>query len=98
MLIRNQRRGIHFKSLMTLSEARAVDALRCILLLRLAVLFYRSHSDEKIPKPKLKVERSRLSLVLSKRWLERHPLTRSDLESERAYLKAAGVGLAIVEK
>lgn len=98
VLIRNQRRGIHFKSLMTLSEARAVDALRCILLLRLAVLFYRSHSDEKIPKPKLKVERSRLSLVLSKRWLERHPLTRSDLESERAYLKAAGVGLAIVEK
>lgn len=98
ILIRNQRRAIHFKSLMALPEAKAVTTLRCILLLRLSVLFYRSHSAEKVPKPKLQVAHSALSLVLSKKWLDKHPLTRADLDSERAYLKAAGIGLAINEK
>jgi exopolyphosphatase / guanosine-5'-triphosphate,3'-diphosphate pyrophosphatase len=98
VLIRNQRRAIHFKSLLALPEAQAVTMLRCTLLLRLSVLFYRSHSAEKIPKPKLQVTRSALSLVLSKKWLAKHPLTRADLESERANLKAADVELAIIEK
>jgi exopolyphosphatase / guanosine-5'-triphosphate,3'-diphosphate pyrophosphatase len=98
VLIRNQRRAIHFKSLLALPEAQAVTMLRCTLLLRLSVLFYRSHSAEKIPKPKLQVTRSTLSLVLSKKWLAKHPLTRADLESERANLKAADVELAIIEK
>jgi exopolyphosphatase/guanosine-5'-triphosphate,3'-diphosphate pyrophosphatase len=98
ILIRNQRRSIHFKSLMTLPEATAVSALRCALLLRLSVLFYRSHAAENIPKLKLKVDKSKLSLILSKKWLTKNPLTQSDLESERAYLKAANIDLAIVEK
>jgi exopolyphosphatase/guanosine-5'-triphosphate,3'-diphosphate pyrophosphatase len=83
---------------MALPEAKAVTTLRCILLLRLSVLFYRSHSAEKVPKPKLQVAQSALSLVLSKKWLAKHPLTRADLDSERAYLKAADIGLAINEK
>lgn len=98
ILIRNQRRTIHFKSLLALPEAQAVTMLRCTLLLRLSVLFYRSHSAEKIPKPKLQVNRSTLSLVLSKKWLAKHPLTRADLESERANLKTADIELAIIEK
>lgn len=98
VLIRNQRRSIHFKSLMALSEDRAVSALRCALLLRLSVLFYRSHAAEGIPKLKLQIDKSKLSLILSKKWLAKHPLTQSDLESERGYLKAADIDLAIVEK
>ncbi len=98
ILIRNQRRSIHFKSLMTLPEARAVSALRCALLLRLSVLFYRSHAAESIPKLKLHVDKTKLSLILSKKWLAKHPLTQSDLDTERAYLKAANIDLAIVEK
>lgn len=98
VLIRNQRRSIHFKSLLTLTETRAIRALRCILLLRLSVLLYRSHSAESIPKLKLSVARSRLQLAIPRKWLDQHPLTRSDLENEIAYLKAADITLAIIEK
>lgn len=98
ILIRNQRRSINFKSLMTLPEMRAVSALRCALLLRLAVLFYRSHAAGKIPKLKITVDKARLSLIFSKKWLVKHPLTKSDLESERGYLKTASIDLAIIEK
>nr|MBP7371137.1 HD domain-containing protein [Arenimonas sp.] len=98
IIIRNQRRSINLKSLMNMTEARAVNALRCILLLRLSVLFYRSHSYERIPKLKLKVTRAKLSLIISKKWLSKHPLTKSDLESERQYLKVAEIGLDIIEK
>ncbi len=98
VIVRNQRRSIHFKSLLTLSEDRAVTALRCALLLRLAVLFYRSHAEESIPKLALQAERSKLTLMISKRWLDKHPLTRADLDSERGYLKHAAINLAIIEK
>ena len=98
IIVRNQRRSIHFKSLLTLPEDSAVTALRCALLLRLSVLFYRSHAEESIPKLALQAERSKLTLMISKRWLDRHPLTRTDLDSERAYLKNAAINLAIIEK
>jgi exopolyphosphatase/guanosine-5'-triphosphate,3'-diphosphate pyrophosphatase len=98
IIIRNQRRSISLKSLMSMTETRAVNALRCILLLRLSVLFYRSHTYKRIPKLKLKVARAKLSLIISKKWLAKHPLTKSDLESERQYLKVAEIGLDIIEK
>lgn len=98
IIVRNQRRSIHFKSLLALTEDRAVTALRCALLLRLSVLFYRSHAEESIPRLSLQAERSKLTLVISRRWLDKHPLTRADLDSERAYLKNAAINLAIVEK
>jgi hypothetical protein len=46
----------------------------------------------------LKVARAKLSLIISKKWLAKHPLTKSDLESERQYLKVAEIGLDIIEK
>ena len=98
ILVRNQRRSINMKSLMTMTEASAINALRCILLLRLSILFYRSHSNKRIPKLELKVTKAKLSLIISKKWLSKHPLTKSDLESERQYLKVAEIGLDIIEK
>lgn len=98
ILLRNQRRSINLKCLMSMTEISAVNALRCILLLRLSVLFYRSHSNKRIPKLELKVSRSKLSLIISKKWLSTNPLTKSDLESERQYLKVAEIGLDIIAK
>jgi exopolyphosphatase/guanosine-5'-triphosphate,3'-diphosphate pyrophosphatase len=98
ILIRNQRRSIHFKSLLTLNESRAIQGLRCILLLRISILLYRSHSAEKIPKFILSVSRSKLQLEIPHKWLAKHPLTRSDLDNEIAYLKAADITLAVIEK
>lgn len=98
LLVRNQRRTIHMKSLLQLSEDRAISALRCILLLRISVLFFRSHTSDRVPKLKLKVSKNKLSLIISKKWLSTNPLTESDLESERNYLKAAEISLDIIEK
>lgn len=98
IIVRNQRRSIHYKSLLSLSEERAVTALRCALLLRLSVLFHRSHSIESIPKLTLQAENNKLTLLISKRWLDKHPLTRADLDSERGYLKSAAINLDIVER
>jgi exopolyphosphatase/guanosine-5'-triphosphate,3'-diphosphate pyrophosphatase len=98
IIVRNQRRSIHYKSLLSLSEERAVTALRCALLLRLSVLFHRSHSIESIPKLTLQAENNKLTLLISKRWLDKHPLTKADLDSERGYLKSAAINLDIVAR
>jgi exopolyphosphatase/guanosine-5'-triphosphate,3'-diphosphate pyrophosphatase len=98
IIVRNQRRSIHYKSLLSLSEERAVTALRCALLLRLSVLFHRSHSIESIPKLTLQAENTKLTLLISKRWLDKHPLTKADLDSERGYLKSAAINLDIVAR
>ena len=86
-LVRNQRRGLSTGSFEALPDRLAKAALRCALLLRLAVLLHRSHDKEPIPVTVLRVDGSEMSLRLSKRWLEAHPLTRADLDTEADYLR-----------
>ncbi|MGK0674284.1 MAG: exopolyphosphatase [Halothiobacillaceae bacterium] len=61
--------------------------LRLAALLRLAVTFHRSRSPrEGIPMFAVEAVGNTLRLHLPPEWLERHPLTRSDLEREAEYL------------
>lgn len=94
-LVRNQRRAIKLTSFEVLPDRVAPAAQRCALLLRLAVLLHRAHEAGKIPGLRLKVTSGGLQLRLSKAWLEGHPLTRADLENEKAYLQAIGYRLEI---
>ena len=57
------------------------------------MLFHRSRNGEPVPGIELKAQKERLLLRFPAGWLERHPLTASDLEQEAAYLEAAGVRL-----
>lgn len=94
-LVRNQRRAIKLTAFEPLPDRLAPAAQRCALLLRLAVLLHRAHEAGKIPGLKLRVALGGLQLKLSRRWLEAHPLTRADLDSEREHLADIGLRLEL---
>lgn len=86
-VVRNQRRGVHLPSFEKLPDRLAPNALRCALILRLAVLLHRGHDREALPEMQLRLDGpTAATLALPKAWLDAHPLTRADLESERDYL------------
>ncbi len=94
-LVRNQRRGINKPSLDALPDRLADAALRCALLLRLSVLLHRSHDRTPIPRHDLTPRPGGLTLALSRQWLDAHPLTEADLDSERDHLKDIGQTLTV---
>jgi exopolyphosphatase / guanosine-5'-triphosphate,3'-diphosphate pyrophosphatase len=71
-------------------------ARRMAMLLRLAVLFNRSRTDEFPDRLVLKAQRRSLVLRLSGSWLDTNPLTLADIEGEQLYLQAAGIQLQLV--
>ncbi|HEX5755698.1 MAG TPA: exopolyphosphatase [Arenimonas sp.] len=85
-LVRNHRRSLATAIYDKLPDRLMTIALRCTLLLRLAVLLHRSHEREAPPQPELAVDGNTMTLKLPKSWLAARPLTREDLETEREYL------------
>jgi exopolyphosphatase/guanosine-5'-triphosphate,3'-diphosphate pyrophosphatase len=94
-LVRNQRRGLHRRSIEALPDRLSRSALRCALLLRLSVLLHRSHDPDPLPALKLKANAD-LTLRLSKAWLRNQPLTESDLATEVEYLREEGLTLKVL--
>ncbi|HMB57110.1 MAG TPA: exopolyphosphatase [Arenimonas sp.] len=94
-LVRNQRRGVHRPSVDSLPDRLGRSALNCALLLRLSVLLHRSHDRDDIPRVALKGRSTGMELTLSQHWLEAHPLTQADLDSEREHLKDVGLSLEV---
>lgn len=89
-LVRNQRRNFNPASFEKVPDRLMANIQRCALLLRLAVLMHRSHDSDPLPVVELDVEGDELLLRLPKRWLDGHPLTRLDLETERELLEGFG--------
>jgi len=76
--------------------ARLHEALSVTLLcMRLSWIFCRTREDEAIPEFTIKLESSRVRLVLSSGWMENHPLTIADLEYEIQALQSIGLQLEI---
>ena len=94
-LVRNQRRALKLTSFEGLPDRLAPAAQRCAMLLRLAVLLHRAHEAGKIPGLRLRVGSGELQLKLSRRWLDAHPLTRADLDTEREHLRDIGLRLEL---
>ncbi|MFY2764469.1 exopolyphosphatase [Arenimonas sp. MALMAid1274] len=87
-VVRNQRRGVHLPSFEKLPDRLVPNVLRCALILRLAVLFHRGHDRDPLPDMQLRLDSANAAtLTLPRAWLEAHPLTRADLDSEREYLQ-----------
>jgi exopolyphosphatase/guanosine-5'-triphosphate,3'-diphosphate pyrophosphatase len=93
MLVRAHRRKF------PVNEVKKQDALEnqrirylCILL-RLAVLLNRSRLYTSLPSIKTVAAESSLSIGFPKHWLEEHPLTQVDLETEAELLKNIGFTL-----
>jgi exopolyphosphatase/guanosine-5'-triphosphate,3'-diphosphate pyrophosphatase len=68
---------------------------RVTALLRLAVLLQRARKTEPLPPIELKLEDKTLQLRLPATWLDAHPLTRTDLDQERDYLKHLDIKLQV---
>jgi len=71
------------------------EAWAQILVLRLAVLFYRSRMDFELPEIRLGWQGSSFELTMTKDWLTRNPLTENALENEAREWKSVGVKLGI---
>ena len=95
-LLRNQRRAINPSNFDKLPDRLVANVQRIALLLRLAVLMHRSHDRDPLPVVELDVDGDELLLRIPRRWLDGHPLTRLDLETERETL--AGFGRQLVIK
>lgn len=89
-LVRNQRRNFNPASFEKVPDRLMANIQRCALLLRLAVLMHRSHDSDPLPVVELDVDGDELLLRLPKRWLDGHPLTRLDLETEGELLQGFG--------
>jgi exopolyphosphatase/guanosine-5'-triphosphate,3'-diphosphate pyrophosphatase len=66
-----------------------------LLLLRLAVLLHHSRSRDELPELSLQSDGQRYELSFPRNWLDRHPLTRVDLEEEAGQYTALGLQLVV---
>lgn len=83
-LVRNHRRKLKLKNGQGGKTAR-----RLAVLLRLAALLHRERSERPLPPFALAVSKDHLHLSFPAAWLERHPLTRADLEQEAERLTSS---------
>ena len=76
-----------------LPRAWVKRAERLAIVLRLAVVLQRSRNPDPLPELRLAASKKTVELTFAAGWLDDHPLTRADLETEAACLAAAGYKL-----
>lgn len=90
------RRKLHIEQLQDLNPPWHLKAEYLIVILRLAVLLHRGRSPIALPRIELSAKGRSLEVAFPKNWLDEHPLTAADLESEVDYLKAGGFKLRVL--
>lgn len=90
------RRKVHSEQLEDLSPPWHIKADYLIVILRLAVLLHRGRSAIALPRIELSAKGRSMEVAFPKNWLDEHPLTAADLESEVDYLKATGFKLRVL--
>jgi exopolyphosphatase / guanosine-5'-triphosphate,3'-diphosphate pyrophosphatase len=93
MLIRGHRRKYPVAEFEILPKDVADSARHLCPLLRLAIALHRSQSEAPLPTIHIEMSNATIKLSFPEGWLDRHPLTRADLEQEAAYLTTAGIRL-----
>jgi exopolyphosphatase/guanosine-5'-triphosphate,3'-diphosphate pyrophosphatase len=91
--VRNQRKKINKDDLARIdSQPMREKAIWLLCLLRIAVILLRDRRAH--PLPFIMIEKRKLSLLFDEGWLDRHSLTRLDLEQEAEYLERLDIKLA----
>lgn len=72
-----------------------LDLVRLAILLRLAAIFHRGRIKDGLPTINLHVDYRKIQLRLPPKWLDSHPLTNADLETEQRHLADIGYQLDI---
>ena len=94
-IIRSQRRKPQRAQFDALPARFQRDARSLTALLRLAALLQRGRSNDALPVICLDPGERSLKVVFPDGWLNRHPLTRADLEQERDYFKQIDIKLQV---
>ncbi|MDR2011931.1 MAG: Ppx/GppA family phosphatase [Rhodanobacter sp.] len=94
-IIRSHRRKPDRDSINALPDRLRRPMRRLTALLRLAALFERARTTEAMPPLHLTADERTLQIDLPSEWLDRHPLTRADLDQERDYFKALDLKLHV---
>jgi len=95
LLIGAQRHRVETPRLAELPHSWRENALRLVIILRLAVLLNRSRSTEILPPVAFSVTQDNLRLDFDAEWLAANPLTIADLEREKEYLLEVGYKLQL---
>jgi len=95
ILVGSHRRKLQMAEIQSLPEENVTRMLRLCIIVRLAILLHRSRSSDELPDFKLKAEETQIKLTFHENWLNDHPLTEADLETEADYLSATGIKLLI---
>jgi exopolyphosphatase/guanosine-5'-triphosphate,3'-diphosphate pyrophosphatase len=72
------------------------ELIHLAILLRIAVIFHRGKKIDGLPPINLSVSKKKIKLKISSAWLEEHPMTFADLETEMRHLDDIGYSLEIV--
>jgi exopolyphosphatase / guanosine-5'-triphosphate,3'-diphosphate pyrophosphatase len=94
-LILTHRRKIANAHFRELQDDHAWTAKCLSVLLRIAVRLHRGRRARALPRIQPSVRRNRLLLKFPPGWLDRHPLTRADLEDEQVRLYEVGFELLV---
>lgn len=92
ILIRNHRRKLNVDNFRS-SDNGGERLLRLCALLRLAGVLNRSRSNMPLPPIEIYAETQSLEICFPDGWLEEHPLTGVDMQTEAEYLAGAGYAL-----
>ena len=95
-LVLNHRQKFRVNSFEKLATRAQKPGLRLCVLLRLAVLLHRGRTDEQVPKISMQVDKSDITLKFPDNWLEKHSLTKADLNKECQFIKDAGFSLCFI--
>jgi exopolyphosphatase/guanosine-5'-triphosphate,3'-diphosphate pyrophosphatase len=66
------------------------DLVRLAILLRMAAIFHRGKIKDGLPTIAVKADGRKIKLILPAKWIEDHPLTQADLETEQRHLSDIG--------
>ncbi|MEN0044834.1 MAG: hypothetical protein AAF769_13795, partial [Pseudomonadota bacterium] len=94
-MIANQRKRPSSARAGTASRPVQEDVRLLTVLLRLAVLINRNRSDASPAAMMIRLESRALTLVFDGDWLDANPLTRADIDRERALIKSWGYTLGV---
>lgn len=93
MLVRSHRRKFPTEEIQMINPSIRPSLTKLCVLLRLAVVLHRGRSGYDFPKIDVNVIKGNIDLIFPNNWLEQHPLTLLDLNTEQDYLQAANIHL-----
>ncbi|MCI0651425.1 MAG: exopolyphosphatase [Planctomycetes bacterium] len=94
-LVRCHRKRLDKELLADLPHVSMRQALRLVVLLRIAVVLERTRGARDLPPLRATADGNSISLLFPSGWLEEHALTQADLQKEAAHLESVGYELEI---